>query len=402
MSDFTAIGGVSATIRTLLLDRMEVQDGESNPVIAIAPPDVSSATATGSFLNLFLYRVTENAHLKNQNDPGFDGGYGHPPLSLDLHYLLTAYGQSEEGLHAQHVLGNAMRVLHDYSVITPDLKQVRNNPDQPVLDSSLQNQFERIKIYLDNMTLEDITKIWTALTKPYRLSVAYTVSAVRINAALARRIPRMVSDSASGGIGIQVIPIIRPQIDGFHVRQPGDPPELLRKMPYAGIGDTLIISGQNLGAKDFSVHLGSVDITPQVTKRDNACLEVIVPDDSRLQPGTAALRASADVMMGDPPSRRTGIQSNSAPIMLVPKISSIEPIPAQNPKKLTINGLRLLSPRADSITLLGDVIVDKSSYDESSSSNSISFDMPKLDSGKYQVRVRVNGAENLSEWILEI
>jgi hypothetical protein len=47
---------------------------------------------------LFLYRATENASLKNQMIPGqgHPSEYGHPPLSLVLHYLLTAYGATDD------------------------------------------------------------------------------------------------------------------------------------------------------------------------------------------------------------------------------------------------------------------------------------------------------------------
>ena len=86
-------------------------------------------------VNLFLYRVTENGYLQNQEIPGRGGSdYGHPPLSLNLHYLLTAYGSdlipgatpatTDEKL-AQFLLGSAMRVLHDVPIVTEALTTVR-------------------------------------------------------------------------------------------------------------------------------------------------------------------------------------------------------------------------------------------------------------------------------------
>jgi hypothetical protein len=113
VSDYTAIAGVSRTLRILLLDRMETPA----PQVTIAPPDIDVDGIIGRRLNLYLYQVAENGHLKNQEIPGHGhpGAYGYPPLSLDLHYLLTAYGSSETtadaDLDAQQVLGDAMRVL---------------------------------------------------------------------------------------------------------------------------------------------------------------------------------------------------------------------------------------------------------------------------------------------------
>src|SRR5215210_7415278 len=122
MSDFRAIGGVSASLRNLLRDRME------DPVdVTIAPPDVTVSSVTAKRLNLYLYQVTENGYLKNQEIPGRDhaGAYGHPPLSLNLHYLLTARSgtetSSDSDLEAQQILGDAMRVLHDLPVVTDQL-----------------------------------------------------------------------------------------------------------------------------------------------------------------------------------------------------------------------------------------------------------------------------------------
>ncbi|MGH7369594.1 MAG: Pvc16 family protein, partial [Candidatus Methylomirabilaceae bacterium] len=80
MSTYKAIAGVSATLRNLLRDRMEDQ-----VAVTIAPPDVTVDTMSGRRVNLYLYHVTENGYLKNQEIPGhgYPGAYGHPPLSLD-------------------------------------------------------------------------------------------------------------------------------------------------------------------------------------------------------------------------------------------------------------------------------------------------------------------------------
>src|SRR5947208_4063031 len=92
MSDFTAIAGVSRSLRRLLRDRM------SDPVpVTIAPPDVTVTGITDRRINLFLFQVQENAQLKNQEIPGqgHPGSYGRPPLSLSLFYLLTAFSGAE-------------------------------------------------------------------------------------------------------------------------------------------------------------------------------------------------------------------------------------------------------------------------------------------------------------------
>src|SRR5215471_17074875 len=106
MSSFAAMAGVSSKLRNLLRDRME------QPVdVTIAPPDVTVGSISGRRVNLYLYLVTENGSLKNQEIPGrgHPADYGRPPLSLDLRYLMTTFGSSDTGvdadLEAQQILG---------------------------------------------------------------------------------------------------------------------------------------------------------------------------------------------------------------------------------------------------------------------------------------------------------
>src|SRR5262245_38073072 len=103
MSNFQAIGAVSETLRALLEDRMELPtDAVGSFVVTIGPPrsDIQNQpeAAESPRVNLFLYKISENGALKNQEIPGHGnpGTYGFPPLSLSLYYLLTAYGTREE------------------------------------------------------------------------------------------------------------------------------------------------------------------------------------------------------------------------------------------------------------------------------------------------------------------
>jgi hypothetical protein len=146
-------------------------------------------------VNLFLYRVTESPFLKNQEVPGRGQPepHGHPPLSLDLHYLVTAYGTTEEAgaqfsdeTVAQWLLGSAMSALHDYPVITADLK---TSSGHTILDAGLLGEFEQVRLCLEPLTLEDLSKVWTALALPFRLSAAYTVGVVQIESEGLRRPP---------------------------------------------------------------------------------------------------------------------------------------------------------------------------------------------------------------------
>src|SRR5262249_34470596 len=130
-------------------------------------------TAETPRVNLLLFRVAENGWLKNQEIPGHNNpsAYGHPPLSLDLHYLLTAYGTRETASNFQEslshfLLGSAMRVFHDHAIVDDDLLTVRDPVGTRLLHDSLRGEFEKIKLSLEPVTLEDLSKVWTALTQP--------------------------------------------------------------------------------------------------------------------------------------------------------------------------------------------------------------------------------------------
>ena len=137
MSDYRALGGVSSTLQTLLADRMDQPFGTAIPVTVGTPPFTSKDNdlhVEAARINLFLYRVTGSGALQNQEIPGrgASSAYGHPPLSLNLHYLVTGYGTTQlagvpmfEDSQAQLVLGSAMRVLHDVPIITDTLTTAR-------------------------------------------------------------------------------------------------------------------------------------------------------------------------------------------------------------------------------------------------------------------------------------
>jgi hypothetical protein len=368
--------------------------------VTIAPPDVTVSSVPGKRVNLFLYQVTENAYLKNQEIPGtgHPADYGHPPLSLDLHYLLTAYGESEEDeVEAHQVLGDAMRVLHDHALITDQLLQTRDaEPHQPVLDTSLRGQFEKVKLYLEPISLEDLSKVWTALTAPYRLSVAYKVSVVQIESRRPRRFPRPVGEPPKGP-KVYVVPFRSPQIREIRVIRQDDPDSKERPFPYARIGDTLIIRGRNFASETTRVTLGAVDATAQIT---DDRIKLTIPDDAELQPGPQTVRVVLDVMMGELPKPHIGFQSNLAVFMLVPRIKELDS--TTTPGALIIKGTRLFHPDLECLTLVGDEIIRSDNY-TTATPTEIAFNLPaSLGSGNYAVRVRVNGAESIDDRILSI
>ena len=154
--------------------------------ITLMPPDVQPTTATGQRRQSLPVSRNRERVPQEPGDPWrrSPGTYGHPPLSLNLHYLMTAYGPTDAtddpDLATQEILGDAMRVLQDFAIVTRD---------SPYLDPALQNEFERVKVNLQPASLEEFAKIWTAIPQAnFRCSVAYNVSVIQIESQQQRRL----------------------------------------------------------------------------------------------------------------------------------------------------------------------------------------------------------------------
>ena len=412
MSDFRAIGGVSASLKALLEDRLEVPPGVTDFEVTVSAPRPESddeTTVERPRINLFLYRVAENGSLKNQEIPGqgHPAAFGRPPLSLNLYYMMTPYGSTSDEEFVDEtvshlLLGSAMRVFHEIPVITNQLLTVRPTVGRQILSESLRTAFEHIKLTLDPVSLDDLSKVWTALTLPYRLSAAYMVTVVQIESRQARTFPRPVGEPPAAGPRVFALPLRRPHINEIKVRRPGDPPDLERSVAYASIGDTLIIKGISLRGDNTRVILGDVDATAAVTLLQDQKIELVIPDDPDLQPGPQTVRIVMDVLLGEPLTPHLGLQSNIGVFVLVPLITSLVPNLGVTPRTLVINGQRLFNVALESQTLVGDELIPSTRYTISTQAQ-IGFDLPAaIGAGNHAVRVRVNGVENVVESSLNI
>jgi hypothetical protein len=250
MSVSTAIGMVSESLKTLLEEEMSV-----NPVapVTLLAPDEPGGNRR---INLFLYKVQENNFLKNKDwevsrtDPA---RIVPPPLSLNLYYLLTPYAQNdpESGNSSTHeILGDAMRVLYQFPVIPGEHLAV-----------GLTGAREQIKIMQLPVDLDEISKVWSTFSTPYRLSVAYEVSTVQL-------------DPLDGA---QDMPTRVRAIGVPDVSAPFAPPKILALAPAAGpAGGTITVSGEQLDGWKAYVDFDGVRIVDGLAIAGNS-FDVTVP-----------------------------------------------------------------------------------------------------------------------------
>jgi hypothetical protein len=396
LSTYKAIAGVSSSLKTLLRDRMtEVAD------ITIAPPDVKVDFVTGRRLNLYLYHVSENPYLKNQEIPGegYAGAYGHPPLSLDLRYIFTAFGQTDTGpdadIEAQWILGDAMRVLHDISIITPNLVlQKAPSPKPPVLDPSLLGEFEQVKIMLQPAGLDEISKLWTALPNVnFRRSVLYEVSVVQVQSELARTIPLPVKSRR-----VYALPLRTPMIQEIFQQPPAINNQLIAA---AEQGETLRLIGENLLAPNTRVTMDNAVGT--ISSSSDTQLDVVIPS-GVLKIGLHSLQVAQDMMLaevkGQPPVQRTAFRSNVVGFQLLPTLGVVSPLSATAGGTITVNVQPAVVSTQEKTLLLGDFAVPAVNVPFASPpSNTIQFTLPQppdpvIPPGNYFLRVRIDGAES--------
>jgi hypothetical protein len=131
-------------------------------------------------ISLWLYQVMANEHLRNApaarrvdpRDGNNDDAQFQPPLGLNLLYLLTPWLRPQSGgdnpIGDQQILGRAMQIFHDTSVLRLDSKELAKQTDE-------------LHLSLAPRTIEELAEVWEAMQQPYRLSVCYEVRAVRVD-----------------------------------------------------------------------------------------------------------------------------------------------------------------------------------------------------------------------------
>jgi hypothetical protein len=171
MSNSRAIATVTATLRNLL---MGVTAAIPDATVTTKPPHKArSGDTLGNQLNLFLYQTVPNAAWRQASQSATTAQAGPKPLPLTLYYFLTAYGRDDDDIAAHHLLAEAMGILHHHELLSPAELQAAfpdRNGDEP--------QKERIRIAPQNLSSEELTRLWGLFQTPYSLSVAYQVSVV--------------------------------------------------------------------------------------------------------------------------------------------------------------------------------------------------------------------------------
>lgn len=194
MSSFAVINVVTEVLKDLLDSSLMTAFGNGNSgsyVVLKSPKDLETGVPKG--LSLFLYNIVENAYIKNQPMKRIDTTrLQYPPLALNCHYLLTPYGEEQAndgtGINTHRALGRAMQVLHDNAILKgPALMSRLEN----INEEDYYNLIEEIRIILNPLSLDDLTKLWNSLNTSLRLSASYEVRVIMIESERKEEVARI-------------------------------------------------------------------------------------------------------------------------------------------------------------------------------------------------------------------
>jgi len=252
VSNALAIAATTATLRNLLMKGLGIQDVTARSL------DKARDGINGDQVNLFLYQTLPDAAWRNMDIPRQvkPGETGQPPLPLVLYYLITAYNADNDDTKSHILLGQAMGILHDHCLL--GAAEIKSATDNDVPGSTLHEQAERVRITLQPMTLDEMSKLWSPFQTQYRLSVAYQVSVVLIESTRPVKSPLPVLSRGQRDQGVLAVTGALPSLEEVRVPLGGKFPEsedvrLARTLPSAQLGDELALLGQNLAGGSVRV-----------------------------------------------------------------------------------------------------------------------------------------------------
>ncbi|MGN9758646.1 DUF4255 domain-containing protein [Streptomyces sp. SD31] len=179
MSNALAIAHVTQALALLLASNVGPEFDEAVKVEPHKPPTEPPDYPT---LNVFLYQVTPNTSMRNNDLPtrASDGTLvKRPAAALDLHYLISAYGD-ETTLVGQRLIGSVVRTLHEIPILPKDV--IEETGQLPHLaGSDLAEAAQRVRFTPTVMDIDETSKLWGMLHQtPYALSVVYQAALVFI------------------------------------------------------------------------------------------------------------------------------------------------------------------------------------------------------------------------------
>ena len=390
MSNPLAIAAVTTTLQSLLLQGVTTDPDLADTTVTVQPLDKARDSNNANQLNLFLYQTLPNAAWRNMDLPRqtLPGESGMSPLALRLYYMLTAFGRGNDSAQpfTHHLLGKAMSILYDHSLLTPADIKAATAVSLP--SSDLDQQIERVRISLQPLSVDEISKLWTGFQTQYRLSVAYEATVVLIESAQPATTPLPVLTRGAGDSGIfSQIGLVPPFPTLEDIVLPNH-------QTSARLNDVVSLKGHDLAGTNVIVRFtttrlpSSLDV-PVLAGANDKHIQVRIPNFPSTWPAGFYTMATVVQRTGQPDRL-----SNDAPLALAPRITAISPNPAVHGNiTYTVTCTPQVLPEQRASLLLGDMEILAQPHP--AHTTTLMFQAPAVTAGRYFVRLRIDGVDSL-------
>ncbi|MBX2862424.1 MAG: DUF4255 domain-containing protein [Leptolyngbyaceae cyanobacterium MAG.088] len=405
MSNHLAIATVTAVLNKLL------QEGISLDVpgaqITTQRPDAPGGNVSGARVNLFLYHATpntawRNADLRTRRPKG--DLVKHGQASLDLHYILTFYG-NEQRLEPQRLMGSAIQTLVDNPLITQEIirETTTSSTIRELEGSALAEQVQMVKFFPSEMTTEELSRVWSVFFQiPYSLSFAYQATAIVIQGRKPGKSPLPVRSRRF------FTSPVRPVLD--KVSTPGSLNAPITLDSHLVLQGRQLQSGQSSNANNVAVQvqLGQARLTPQQVSKQQVEITLATlssVEKAQLRSGAQGIRVAHVETVDN--GQDFSILSNLVPVVLCPTVQNDQPFSLELTEsdedmydgQLSLSVDVTVAPHQSTYLLLNDQERDAQVYvgkgeRRTAETNQLTFPLKGIRGGTYLVRVQIDGAES--------
>ena len=408
MSNHLAIATVTAVLQKKL--QAAVQRDVDGARVTVSRPNTVESGVLEIGVNLYLFQVVPNhvwhttAELRGRQRKGTMAKRSR--TGLDLHYMLSFYGNDGEH-EPQRLLGSAMRTLADLTTLDTEAIQdaITDSTFAYLADSDLAHQVEEISLTPLDLSMDDMSKVWSVFFQtPYALSIAYRATVIIIEG----------EDLVERALPVRELPY-------FSAFPYPSQPEINEVISQTGrfapilANSTLAISGKYLQGPETFVRIGQLEVSPTTVEPGQLTVELGNLDPDRLRAGiqslTVVLRAASRLAQiggtngaGRAIASPSVVISNVVPFVLSPQIMQMqldEVVDLGDGSKDGILTLTLdlaIDPSQAAVLALNEWSIEHpvayqfEAKSRSEPSRTLEFTLRDIKAGSYLVRLQVDGA----------
>ncbi len=171
MATYLAVTGVLTALRDALDARISELAAEmTNPSVALLGSQQLRDDPAGNTLGIYLHRISVDPYGRNRYLPAQRPGHApRPELPVNLHVLLV---------------GRSLSASTEITLVAWAMQQIGaamelDAAHMAAIDPSWSSQ-ERLQIIPEEMSTEDLMRVWDSLPGDYRLSSPYLVKTLRL------------------------------------------------------------------------------------------------------------------------------------------------------------------------------------------------------------------------------